>query len=79
MSTLTDLLKAGPQKPSTGTRPAIDIWLETLTPDDANAFVAAAQDPAWNTAELFRIAKSNGLPVQVNQLRVWRTRLNEPR
>jgi hypothetical protein len=79
MSTLTDLLKAGPNKPSNGTRSAIEIWLENLTDEDRQAFITAANNTAWSTAELFRIAKSNGLPVQVNQMRVWRTRLNEPR
>lgn len=72
---LIEALKTPPRRHRTdGPGREIRAWIDTLTPDEQEAVINAAKDPAWGHRALLELLVSAGMPTTSdNTLRSWRT------
>lgn len=53
-------------------KPRFHQVIENLKPDDRQALIAAAKDPAWSNAGLMEVLRREGIPVGKDALAKWR-------
>lgn len=71
---LIDALKTPPPDART-TKPKLDVWMETRTPDEQKALKSAALDPAWmHTALRAVMIEAGAPPVSAGAVAEWRVR-----
>jgi hypothetical protein len=76
---LLETLSNPPQR-STGGRSVIDIWIDTLNPEDHNAVLTAARNPAWRHTDLLEALIAEGAPrIADTTFGAWRRKVGLPR
>lgn len=75
---LADEVSAGPPAPPRA-RTKVDLWLDTLGPEDRAAAERVLADPAWRHSDVGALLERYGLAVSAEQLGKYRRGLRVAR